>query len=293
MPATMRCPACQRVLSVPSKKLGQPVNCPACKAGFTADVALSDSTQALHHSQPCGSAFHCPTCRKPNDISGCAPGHSFLCFHCRQPFSIPGAAAPSADSGKVPAPPLHVAAPKDATHPTKPTNESGEFLARMVLISLAMLIVWGVLSALGIKANIDRVKWITGVAILTLLLAVWAIHGIMKLADVIRSPAVVSRGVMPAPCQPEGVKPSALAATSQAAATISATGITPLDHDRESARWWLARAGQVSGPYATAVVLADARTGRFCPDVQICQVGGERWLSIAVWLKERAANGAV
>ena len=292
MPATMRCTDCQRVLSVPSKKLGRPVNCPACKADFTADAAASDSAQAQHHSQPCESAFHCPTCRKPMDISGCAPGQPFLCFHCRQPFSIPESAAPSPDSGGVSAPPPHVATRETKPKPAKPTDRSGEALG-IVASMLLVLVVLGVLSALGIKANAERVRWIIGVAVIILYSAKWAIRGLLKIAEVIRAPSVVSCGVTPVSFRPEGVKPSALAATPQAAATLPTTGITTLDHNRDSAQWWLARAGQVNGPYATAAVLADAQTGRFSPDVHICQVGAERWLPVAVWLKERAANGAV
>lgn len=39
----------------PIQKIGRPVNCPACKAGFTADFPTSDSSAAQLHSQACGS----------------------------------------------------------------------------------------------------------------------------------------------------------------------------------------------------------------------------------------------
>jgi hypothetical protein len=158
---------------------------------------------------------------------------------------------------------------------------------------VAILIVWGVLSAFGIKADVHRVREILGYVVLAVVLATWAINGLIKLAAVIRSPAPLSHGAMPAPFWAEDGKPPALVAAPLSGATLLAPGVTPCDQDREGAQWWLARAGRVSGPYATASVVADARAGRFNPDVQICQVGGEHWILISLWLKERAPSGAV
>lgn len=225
------------------------------------------------------------------DVLGCAPGQPFLCFHCRQPFSIPGPVDPSANSGKTPEPPPHVAAINAPPKPVKFTEGSGEFLVKMTAMLLAILIVWGALSALGIKADVNRVKRIIGFAVLFVFLAVWAIKGLIKLAAFIRSLVIGSPIPAPGPLRIEDAKPSASSAASGGGATNLAPGVPPLD--RGTTQWWLFHAGQVVGPYETAAVLADARIGRFTPETQICQVGGEHWLSISGWLKQRAASGAV
>jgi hypothetical protein len=179
------------------------------------------------------------------------------------------------------------------TKPTKFTDGSGEFLAQMAILLLAMLIVWGVLSALGVEANGNRVRRITYSILFLIVIAASAIRGLKKLAAIILPVASASGGQAPAPPGPHGARPAASAMAPQVDTTNPAAGAMPRDRHRESGQWWLAHAGQLNGPYATAAVLADARTGRFTPDAQICQVGGEHWVLISVWLKERAASGAV
>ena len=114
MRITVRCPACQKKLSVPSKKIGRPVSCPWCQASFIATAQGSgisaESTPpppsfppppppppvpAAHpavvdpSSDPAIDSVTCPHCHKLMAGDATLAGQLVQCPHCQNRFHMP------------------------------------------------------------------------------------------------------------------------------------------------------------------------------------------------------------
>ena len=290
MPSTVKCPACQKRLSVPSKKLGQVVACPACKVDFTASTHAAHAAPPPIQSQVVHSGFQCPKCLKPMDISGCTPGQTFLCCHCNQPFVIPGESG--ASSEQTPAPPVQVQVQgrNGPVKRTKFTDGLGEFIGALALMGLAMAVAAVVLPALGIDINRLRVKIIGYVLVFLFIAAASAIQGVKKLLEPSQIPAVSSTDPAQTPLPQQASIPPGTPPCRSMHGVGGADPASLPSRGHANDQWWLAHAGQVSGPFSTPSVVHNAQAGQFAPDARICRVGDAQWVTIPSWLKGRAAN---
>ena len=133
VPVTLRCPRCQKALSVPRKKLAEQIKCPACMEFFiprpkspvasrthsanheaigtevaaaATDVAVSakppvatnaPSTQPPPTGKSVGTAS-CPHCNTTLKDDGRLSGRQVLCPCCQHQFQMPGSLSLSGDS---------------------------------------------------------------------------------------------------------------------------------------------------------------------------------------------------
>jgi ribosomal protein L37AE/L43A len=288
MPATVKCPACQRRLSVPSKKLGQVVVCPECETAFAASLRAPDTTAPPNPPEVNEPAFQCPACRKAMDIWGCAPGQLFLCSHCRKPFAIPDKGSRPSEQSSEPEFQLQVA-------PRHVAAKSARFMDRLLavvgvlaLIALSFFVALAVLPVLGVNINGNRLKAVVYSFAFLFFVTTSAIEGLKKLFGAVQPAEISSTGSRVAPGRHQGAmnsSPNVQMHVGQAANTASMPR-----HDRPDEQWWLSHAGQVSGPLSTASILSHAQAGRFAPEAKVCRVGDAHWTPILTWLKDCAAT---